>query len=100
MTKSELVDALSEKSGFSKKECDTFVKCFTETVTETLAAGDSVALVGFGTFKAKERKARECVNPHTKEKMKVPAQIAPTFKAGKNLKEAVDKPKSKKKKAK
>ncbi len=98
MNKSELINALSEKSGFSKKECDTFVKCFTETVTDALVSGDNVAIVGFGTFKTKERKARNVINPSTKEKIKVPAKIIPAFKAGKTLKESVDKPKSKKKK--
>ncbi len=90
MNKVELIAAVAEKAELSKKDTEKFITAFTETVTETLKKGDKVSLVGFGTFEAKERAAREGINPRTKEKIKIAASKAPTFKAGKALKDFVN----------
>ena len=89
MNKSELVAKVSEKTKFSQKECEAIVKATIETITESLADGDSVAFVGFGTFSVSERAAREGKNPATGAKIKIPATKVPKFKAGKALKDAV-----------
>lgn len=89
MNKSELITKMSEKSGLNKKDTEAALKSFVETVTEALANGDKVQLVGFGTFETRVRAEREGTNPRTREKIKIPATIAPAFKAGKELKEAV-----------
>ncbi len=90
MNKVELIAAVAEKTNISKKDAEKIITAFTETVTETLKKGDKVSLVGFGTFEAKERAAREGINPRTKEKIKIKASKAPSFKAGKALKEAIN----------
>ena len=89
MTKTELIAAIAEKTGASKKDSDAALAATIEAITEALKAGDKVSLVGFGTFEAKKRAAREGKNPRTGEKITIPATIAPTFKAGKALKEAI-----------
>ncbi len=89
MNKVELISAIAEKTGFTKKDAENMIAAFTETVTEALAKGEKVSLVGFGTFETKTRAAREGVNPRTKEKISIPASKAPSFKAGKSLKDAV-----------
>lgn len=89
MTKTELIAAIAEKTGASKKDSDAALVATIEAITEALKAGDKVSLVGFGTFEAKKRAAREGKNPRTGEKITIPATIAPTFKAGKALKEAI-----------
>ncbi|MBN2559110.1 MAG: HU family DNA-binding protein [Clostridia bacterium] len=91
MNKSELVGAVAEKAGLSKKDADKACEAFVEVMTEALAKGDKVSLVGFGTFGIKERPAREGINPFTQEKIKIAASKAPFFKAGKALKETVNK---------
>lgn len=90
MNRNELISAMAEKSGLTKKECDAAVSAFTEAVTEAMRGGDKVQLVGFGTFEAKNRAAREGVNPQTKEKVQIAASKAPAFKAGKALKDALN----------
>lgn len=89
MNKSELITALAVKIG-SKKDSERFLDAFIETVADTLAAGDKVQLVGFGTFEVREKASREARNPLTGETMFIPAKKAPAFKAGKALKEAVN----------
>ncbi len=89
MNKTELIAAVADKAGLSKKDAEKAVKAFTDTVTEALANGDKVQLVGFGTFETVERSAREARNPRTGEPMKVAATKAPKFKVGNALKEAV-----------
>lgn len=89
MNKAELVAKVSDKTEYSQKVCDEIVKAVIETVSESLADGDSVALIGFGTFSVSERAAREGKNPATGEKIKIPATKVPKFKAGKALKDAV-----------
>ncbi|MBE6766424.1 MAG: HU family DNA-binding protein [Clostridia bacterium] len=91
MNKTELVAAIAEKAGISKKDADAAVAAFVDTVEGALKAGDKVALVGFGTFEVRERAARTGINPQTKETIKIAASKAPVFKAGKAFKDAVAK---------
>ena len=90
MNKTELVAAMAEKTGLSKKDAESALKSFIDTVTDELKAGGKVQLVGFGTFEVAERAAREGINPLTKEPMKIAASKAPKFKAGKALKDMVN----------
>lgn len=90
MTRAELISAVAEKSGLTKKASDAAVRAFTESVTEALKAGDKVQLVGFGSFDVVERPARTGRNPQTGETIKIAASKAPKFKAGKALKEVVN----------
>ncbi|MBQ7288390.1 MAG: HU family DNA-binding protein [Clostridia bacterium] len=89
MNKTELISAIAEKSGLSKKDADKALAAFIETVTTTLKAGDKIQLVGFGNFEVRERGARTGRNPQTKETIQIPASKAPVFKAGKALKDAI-----------
>lgn len=89
MTKAELVTSIAEKTGLTKKDSEKALAAFVDTVTETLAKGDSIQLVGFGTFEVRERAAREGINPRTKEKIEIDATKVPAFKAGRALKDAV-----------
>ena len=91
MNKSELVAAIAEKAEMSKKDAEKALKAFEEVVTAALAANDKVQLVGFGTFDVAERAAREGRNPQTGKAMPIPASKAPRFKAGKALKDAINK---------
>ena len=91
MNKAELVNAISEKASLSKKDAEKAVAAVLETITETLIQGEKVQLVGFGAFDVKERGVRMGRNPKTKEEIEIPASRVPQFKAGKALKEAVDK---------
>ena len=91
MNKTELVAAIAAETGLSKKDADAAVKAFVDVVTAELQKDGEVALVGFGTFKVAERAAREGRNPLTGENMTIAASKAPKFKAGKALKDAVNK---------
>lgn len=91
MNKADLVTAVAEKTGISKKDSEKAVNAAFDAITEALAAGDKVQLVGFGAFEAKERNARIGRNPKTKEEIQIPASRVPAFKAGKALKDAVAK---------
>lgn len=92
MNKAELVASIAEKSNMTKKDAENALNAFMETVQETLAKGEKVQLVGFGTFEVRDRKAREGRNPRNPEEViQIPASKAPVFKAGKGLKEAVNK---------
>ena len=91
MNKTELVSAIAEKTDMTKKDSEKVLQAFVDVVTEELANGGRVQLVGFGTFDVAERKAREGRNPQTNEPMKIPASKAPRFKVGKVLKDAVNK---------
>lgn len=93
MNKAELVAKIAEKAGMTKKDSEIALNAFVESVTEVLKSGDKVSLIGFGTFEVKTRKAREGINPQTKKAIKIPAKKAPVFKAGKALKETVNKKK-------
>ena len=90
MNKTELVAAIAEKAGLSKKDAEGAVKAFTDTVAEQLKAGEKIQLVGFGTFEVAERAARTGKNPQTGEAIKIPASKAPKFKAGKALKDMLN----------
>ena len=92
MNKTELVAAIAEKAGLSKKDAEGAVKAFTDTVAEQLKAGEKIQLVGFGTFEVAERAARTGKNPQTGEAINIPASKAPKFKAGKALKDVVNTP--------
>ena len=90
MNKTELVAAMAEKTGLSKKDAESALKAFIDTVTDELKADGKVQLVGFGTFEVSERAAREGRNPQTGETMKIEASKSPKFKAGKALKDMVN----------
>ena len=96
MNKTELVNAVAEKADFSKKDADKAVNAMLDTImldsiTDALAQGDKVQIVGFGTFEVRARAEKQGRNPKTGEAMIVPASNLPAFKAGKALKEAVAK---------
>ena len=91
MNKSELIAAIAAKTGATKKDAEASVNAFVDVVTETLTKGDKVQLVGFGSFEVRKRAARKGRNPQTKEEIKIPASKSPVFKAGKALKELVNK---------
>ncbi len=90
MNKTELIDAMASKTGLTKKNAEAALNAFVETVSEQLAQGDKISLVGFGTFEVAERAEREGRNPQTGETMKIAASKAPKFKAGKALKDSVN----------
>ena len=89
MNKSELIAAVAAKADLSKKDAQAAVKAVIDSVSEALADGDKVALVGFGTFEVKTRAARTGKNPRTGEAIEIPAAKVPSFKAGAALKNAV-----------
>ena len=89
MNKTELIAAVAETTGMSKKDTEAVVNAALNTITATLTKGDKVQLVGFGSFEVKNRAARTGLNPKTKEPVKIAASKVPTFKAGKALKDAV-----------
>ena len=92
MNKRELVERLVMETGYTQKDCNKFVDAFCDTVTNQLAKGEEIKIVGFGTFKAVERKARNGRNPHDPKKViKIPATVSPRFKPGTALKDAVKK---------
>jgi len=89
MTKTELVDMVAEKSGLTKKDSGQVVDSFLDVITEALARGERVQLVGFGTFEVRRRAAHKGRNPQTGEDIEIAARNIPAFKAGKSLREAV-----------
>lgn len=92
MNKADLVACLAEKTGFTKKDAEVAVNTFVACVEEALVKGDKVQLIGFGTFETRQRKARQGRNPRKPgEVIKIEAAKAPVFKAGKALKDAVNK---------
>lgn len=89
MNKTELIAAMAETSGLSKKDCETALAAFITTTESALKAGNKVQLVGFGSFEVKHRAERTGLNPRTKEPVTIAASKVPTFKAGKALKDAI-----------
>ena len=89
MNKNEFVAAIAEKSGLTKKDAEAALNAYTAVVTDALKAGDSVQLIGFGTFEVRERAARTGRNPHTGETIEIAAAKVPAFKPGKALKDAI-----------
>ena len=92
MNKAELVAKVADKTGFKKKDAEVALDAVLEIIEDSLVAGDSVRLIGFGTFETRERKARTGRNPQKPNTViSIPASKAPVFKAGKSLKDAVNK---------
>ncbi len=91
MNRAELVEAMAAKTGDTKKATDEALRAFVDVVTDALVKGDKVQLVGFGSFEVRTRAARKGHNPQTKAEIKIPACKAPAFKAGKALKDIVNK---------
>ena len=91
MNKAELTAAIVKKTGFTKKDAEKAIAAVTDVITETLAAGEKVQIVGFGGFEVRSRPARVARNPRTGEQISIEASKAPVFKAGKALKDSVNK---------
>ena len=91
MNKTELIAAVAEKTGLTKKDSERVINATVETIVDGLKKGDKVALSGFGIFEVKAREARVGRNPRTKEAIQIPATRLPAFKASKALKDAVAK---------
>lgn len=91
MNRTELIAAVAEKAGLTKKDAEQAVLATLDTVAAAMAAGDKVQLAGFGTFETKQRDARQGINPKTREAIEIPAATVPVFKAGKGLKDKVAK---------
>ena len=91
MNKTELIAEVANRTGLSKKDAESAVNATMDTIADTIAAGDTVQLVGFGTFESKERGARTGRKPSTGEIIEIPASTVPSFKAGKALKDKVAK---------
>ena len=90
MNKQELLSAMAEKSGLTKKDSEAALAAFIETVQDTLKKGEKVQLIGFGSFEVRDRAARTGKNPLTDEEMNIPAAKVPAFKAGRALKDLVN----------
>lgn len=91
MNKAELVKAMSDETNLTQKDVEKVLNSFINVVSDALANKDKVQLVGFGTFETRERAERTGRNPQTGAEMKIPASVVPAFKAGKALKENVNK---------
>lgn len=92
MNKAELIAAVADKTGFTKKDAEASVNALISTIEDALVKGDKVQLIGFGTFETRQRKARQGRNPRKPEEViEIKASKAPVFKAGKALKDAVNK---------
>ncbi|MDO4518029.1 MAG: HU family DNA-binding protein [Bacillota bacterium] len=89
MNKTELIAAVAENAGLSKKDAEVAVKATFDSITDAMTKGEKVQLIGFGTFEVRERAARKARNPQTGEEIEIAASKAPAFKAGKALKDAV-----------
>lgn len=90
MTKADIVNKLSDSVGLSKKDAVAAVEAVIATITKALSKGESVQLVGFGSFNVRKRAARTGRNPQTGATIKIAARKVPSFKAGKGLKDAVN----------
>ena len=93
MNKSELIESIAKKAELSKKDAEAALNAFTDVVGKALKKGDKVQLVGFGTFEVAKRAARKGRNPQTGKEIKIAASKSPKFKAGKALKDLVNKKK-------
>jgi len=89
LNKTELIEEIAERADSSTDEAHKYVEALQEVIAEKLRGGEEVQITGFGKFYVREQKAREGINPQTKEKMRIPATKVPSFSAGKGLKEAV-----------
>ena len=88
MNKADLVSMIAAKSNLTKKDSESALNAFIESVQTSLKKGEKIQLVGFGTFEVRNRSARTGINPRTKQSIKIPASKAPVFKAGKALKDS------------
>ena len=91
MNKTELIAAVAESAGLTKKDAERVLNATIDTITDSLVKGEKVQISGFGTFEIKDREARIGRNPHTKEAIDIPATRVPTFKPSKALKDNVAK---------
>ncbi|RKZ06214.1 integration host factor subunit beta [bacterium] len=91
MTKADLVEEISQKTGLSKKDTGVVVNMIIENISKALSEGDKVELRGFGSFKVKSRRGRKARNPRTGDTVEVPAKLVPFFKASNELKDKVNK---------
>jgi DNA-binding protein HU-beta len=89
MNKLELVTAVAEKAGITKRDAERAVNALVESIEDALKSGDKVSLVGFGTFEVRNRRPRVGRNPQTGQEIRIPAGRVPSFKAGKALKELI-----------
>ncbi|BCA86692.1 transcriptional regulator [Enterococcus saigonensis] len=89
MNKADLISAVAEKSGVTKKDATAVLAAIIDTVESTLKSEESVQIMGFGTFETRKRAARKGRNPQTGEEIEIPASVTPAFKPGKQLKDAV-----------
>ena len=89
MNKTELVEEIAQRTDSSKAEAQRYVDTLEKVVTEALKDGEEIQIIGFGKFYVREQKAREGINPQTKERMRIPAQKVPAFSAGEGFKEAI-----------
>jgi DNA-binding protein HU-beta len=89
VNKTELIEEIARRTDSSKGEAQRYMESFEEVVAEALRGGEEIQITGFGKFYVREQKAREGVNPQTKEKMRIPASKVPAFSAGRGLKETV-----------
>lgn len=91
MNKSDLVDDVAKRSNVTKRQVDAVISATLDSIMESVAQGDKVTLVGFGSFERRNRKAREGRNPKTGDKMDIPETVVPAFSAGKFFKQTVEK---------
>ena len=91
MTKTELINSISDKANCTKKDAASALEATLAAIQKALEKGDKVSITGFGTFEVRERGEKKCINPKTKQEMICPPCKAPAFKAGRGLKEAVNK---------
>ena len=91
MTKAELITAIAEKGGYTKKDAEKALSSVVDVISDALVNGDKITLVGFGTFETRQRAAKVGKNPQTGKEIKIAAKKVPAFKAGKALKDAVNK---------
>ncbi len=89
MNKTELIEEIAQRTDSSKDEAQRYIETFAGTIAEALKGGEKVQITGFGKFYVRKQKAREGVNPQTKEKMRIPASKVPAFSAGAGLKKAI-----------
>ncbi|MBP97726.1 DNA-binding protein HU [Candidatus Poribacteria bacterium] len=90
LTKQDIVNAVAEQAELSRKDAGSALDAVCDAITEALASGDSVGIVGFGTFEVKQRQARTGRNPKTGAELQIPAKNVPSFRAGKKLKDGVN----------
>lgn len=94
MNKSQLIDVLSRKTRFTKQDSEILMDALIDTIQKTVAKGEEVKLVGFGTFSVSKRRARQARNPQTGQSIQIPASKVPKFRPGKDFRDRLDKKKA------